>query len=112
MKYKRNTDVCIEVGYIAAQEPAGRPNAPAETAGQAVYYVKDDGIGIERRHHEQVFRMFKRMHSRDDYGGGVGAGLTIVQKLVQRHGGRVWIDSEPGVGTTFYFTLPGLPATT
>lgn len=111
MKYKRNTDVCIEVGYIAAQEPAARPNAPAETAGQAIYYVKDDGIGIERRHHEQVFRMFKRMHTRDAYGGGVGAGLTIVQKLVQRHGGRVWIDSEPGVGTTFYFTLPGLPAT-
>ena len=54
--------------------------------------------------------MFKRMHGRDDYGGGVGAGLTIVQKLVQRHGGRVWLDSMPGVGTTFYFTLPGVPA--
>jgi chemotaxis family two-component system sensor kinase Cph1 len=47
------------------------------------------------------------MHGRDDFGGGVGAGLTIVQKLVQRHGGRVWLESVVGSGTTFYFTLPG-----
>jgi len=50
------------------------------------------------------------MHGRDDYGGGVGAGLTIVQKLVQRHGGRVWLDSRLDEGSTFYFTLPGTPA--
>jgi len=71
--------------------------------------VKDLGIGIEERHYEQVFRLFKRLHGRDDYGGGVGAGLTIVQKLVQRHGGRVWLDSTPGLGSCFYFTLPSLP---
>ncbi len=110
LKYKRHADARIEVGHFAADEAAERPNAPAETAGQPVFYVRDDGIGIDRRHHEQVFRMFKRLHGRDDYGGGVGAGLTIVQKLVQRHGGRVWLDSTLGVGTTFYFTLPGLPA--
>jgi len=56
-----------------------------------------------------VFRLFKRLHGRDDFGGGVGAGLTIVQKLVQRHGGRVWLDSTPGLGSSFYFTLPSLP---
>ncbi|WP_088279532.1 ATP-binding protein [Ideonella sp. A 288] len=110
LKYKRRADTRIEVGYLAALEPGERPSAPAESAGQTVFYVRDDGIGIDRRHHEQVFRMFKRMHGRDDYGGGVGAGLTIVQKLVQRHGGRVWLDSALGVGTTFYFTLPGLTA--
>ncbi len=109
IKYKQQADVRIEVGYLAADEAAARPNAPPETAGQAIFYVKDDGIGIAQRHHEQVFRMFKRMHGRDDYGGGVGAGLTIVQKLVQRHGGRVWLDSSLGVGTTFFFTLPGMP---
>ena len=95
------------MGYLAADEGVARPHAPVESARQAIYYVRDDGIGIDRRHHEQVFRMFKRMHERDDYGGGVGAGLTIVQKLVQRHGGRIWLDSSLGAGTTFYFTLPG-----
>jgi light-regulated signal transduction histidine kinase (bacteriophytochrome) len=109
IKYTHKAGAHIEVGFIAADEPAPGPRAPAEAAGQVVFYVKDDGIGIERHHHEQVFRMFKRMHGRDDYGGGVGAGLTIVQKLVQRHGGRVWLDSSLGVGTTFYFTLPGPP---
>jgi light-regulated signal transduction histidine kinase (bacteriophytochrome) len=109
LKYKRQTVAHIEVGYIGAQEAAERPNAPATTDGQDIFYVRDQGIGIERRHFEQVFRLFKRMHGRDDYGGGVGAGLTIVQKLVQRHGGRVWLDSTLGVGTTFYFTLPGAP---
>jgi light-regulated signal transduction histidine kinase (bacteriophytochrome) len=110
IKYTQKAQARIEVGYLAADDAAPRPNAPAESAGQAIFYVRDDGIGIERRHHEQVFRMFKRMHGRDDYGGGVGAGLTIVQKLVQRHGGQVWLDSVLGVGTTFYFTLPGMQA--
>lgn len=110
IKYTRQSSAHIEVGYLAPHETAARPNAPAESTGQTVFYVKDDGIGIDRRHFEQVFRMFKRMHGRDDYGGGVGAGLTIVQKLVQRHGGQVWVDSSLGDGTTFYFTLPGPPA--
>jgi light-regulated signal transduction histidine kinase (bacteriophytochrome) len=107
LKYKRQAEVRIELGYIGAEETAARPNAPAAAVGHDIFYVRDQGIGIERRHFEQVFRLFKRMHGRDDYGGGVGAGLTIVQKLVQRHGGRVWLDSSLGVGTTFFFTLPG-----
>jgi len=107
LKYKRHAEAHIELGYIGAGEAGARPNAPATTAGQDIFYVRDDGIGIDQRHYEQVFRLFKRMHGRDEYGGGVGIGLTIVQKLVHRHGGRVWIDSSLGVGTTFYFTLPG-----
>ncbi|MDP4078203.1 ATP-binding protein [Acidovorax sp. A1169] len=110
LKYRREAQAHIELGYIGADEATERLNAPAVSAGQCIFYVRDQGIGIEQRHHEQVFRLFKRMHGRDDYGGGVGAGLTIVQKLVQRHGGRVWIDSALGLGTTFYFTLPGTKA--
>jgi len=49
--------------------------------------------------------MFKRLHGRDEFGGGTGAGLTIVQKLVERHHGRIWLESIPGEGTVFYFTL-------
>lgn len=108
MKYKRQVEAHIELGYIGVEEATERPNAPPAAAGHPVFYVRDQGIGIDPRHYEQVFRLFKRMHGRDEYGGGVGAGLTIVQKLVQRHGGRVWIDSRLGVGTTFYFTLQGM----
>ncbi len=110
LKYRRQEVAQIELGYVGATEAAERPNAPAACAGHDIFYVRDQGIGIDERHYEQVFRLFKRMHGRDEYGGGVGAGLTIVQKLVHRHGGRVWIDSRLGVGTTFYFTLPGTRA--
>jgi two-component system, chemotaxis family, sensor kinase Cph1 len=54
-----------------------------------------------------VFRIFKRLHARDQYGGGTGAGLTIVRKIIERHNGRVWIESTPGEGTTVFFTLKG-----
>jgi two-component system, chemotaxis family, sensor kinase Cph1 len=74
-------------------------------------YVRDNGIGIEEKHAEVVFKIFKRLHERDAYGGGSGAGLSIVQRLVSQHGGKVWIESTPGVGSVFYFTLqPPLPA--
>ena len=112
MKYRQHDEASVEVGYIAAAELVERPNAPAETTGQDVFYVRDSGIGIDSRHYEQIFRLFKRMHGRDEYGGGVGAGLTIVEKLVHRHGGRVWLDSALGVGSTFYFTLTGFTAGT
>lgn len=67
--------------------------------------MRDNGIGIELRHADKVFNMFKRLHGRDEYGGGTGAGLTIGKRLVQRHGGETWIDSIPGEGSTVWFTL-------
>lgn len=70
-----------------------------------VFFVRDNGIGIEPRHFDVVFKMFKRLHGRDAFGGGSGAGLTIVQKLVEQHRGSVWLESTPGTGSTFHFTL-------
>lgn len=70
-------------------------------------YVRDNGIGIPARHRDSVFRIFKRLHEQSKFGGGTGAGLTIVKKIVERHGGRIWLESVEGEGTTFYFTLVG-----
>ena len=93
LKYNDKADPWVEIGWRE------EPDAPV------VFYVRDNGIGIKHRHRETVFRIFKRLHARDAYGGGTGAGLTIVQRIIERHGGRIWLESEPGMGTTFFFTL-------
>jgi light-regulated signal transduction histidine kinase (bacteriophytochrome) len=69
------------------------------------YYVKDNGIGLEADERERIFEIFRRIHGPEEFGGGVGAGLTIARKIVERHGGRMWVESEPSVGSAFYFTL-------
>ncbi len=105
-KFSRQTTQIIEVGFIEPLEAHPRPGCPPGSAGDTIFYVADNGIGIEAKHFDQVFKLFRRLHGREEYGGGAGAGLTIVRKLVERHCGRVWFDSQPGRGTTIYFTLP------
>ena len=101
-RYNDKTEKWIEIG--AGAVPADAP----EGVSGPVFYVRDNGIGIPERHREAVFRIFKRLHPRERFGGGVGAGLTIVRKIVERHHGAIWIRSTPGTGTTVYFTLgPG-----
>jgi light-regulated signal transduction histidine kinase (bacteriophytochrome) len=86
-------------------EPPRIDISAREGTKEWIISVKDSGIGIDPEYADKLFKMFSRLHTKEEY-PGTGLGLAISKKIVERHGGRIWFESEPGRGTTFFFTLP------
>jgi light-regulated signal transduction histidine kinase (bacteriophytochrome) len=93
VKFTKNRDPAIvEFGY-------------AEEGAEAAFFIRDNGVGFDMKYADHLFTPFRRLHSESEYGEGTGIGLAIVQRVVQRHHGRIWVESEVGKGTTVHFSL-------
>lgn len=97
IKYNDKEHRWIEIGLVPNTDPQ-----------YVTLYVRDNGIGIKEQYFDTIFKIFKRLHSRDSFGGGTGAGLTIAKKIVERHEGQIWVESVFTEGSIFYFTLKDL----
>ncbi|MYV67149.1 histidine kinase, partial [Streptomyces sp. SID2131] len=95
----------VEVTVERRPVPPAGDGAGAPAGPERVVVVRDNGIGIPAERHADVFDLFRRLHGPTEHGGGTGVGLALVKRIVERHGGRIWLEAVPGGGTAFYFTL-------
>jgi light-regulated signal transduction histidine kinase (bacteriophytochrome) len=97
LKYNQSEKPWVEVGTLTQ-----------EAGPWATIYIRDNGIGIDPQFHAKIFQLFRRLHTREEY-EGTGAGLAICKKIVQAHGGRLWVESTPNEGATFFVSLRRRP---
>ena len=105
IKYNSANNKVIEIGQLESAQCS-----ELDLKIGPVIFVKDNGIGINEKHHEKIFEMFRRLHPKNRFGGGTGAGLALVRKIIEFNEGKIWLDSTEGCGTTFYIQF-GIPQT-
>lgn len=94
IKYNNKPEKTIEIACIEHSED-----------GFDEFTIRDNGIGIDENHSDKIFKIFQRLHGKEEYGGGTGVGLNIVRKIIDQHGGDIWVESKTGEGSCFHFTI-------